>query len=79
MSNPFEAEDCTFHALVNDEGQYSLWPAFVDVPAGWKIAHGTDTRAACLDYIEKNWTDMRPLSLVKFMDENTPPPPQSES
>jgi MbtH protein len=71
MSNPFETEDGSFHAVVNDEGQYSLWPGFVDVPAGWRIAHGSDTRAACLDYIEKNWTDMRPLSLVKFMADGT--------
>ena len=69
MSNPFEAEDGSFHALVNEEGQYSLWPAFIDVPAGWRIVHGSDTRVACLDYIEKNWTDMRPLSLVRFMAE----------
>jgi MbtH protein len=80
MSNPFEAEDGTFHALVNDEGQYSLWPSFVDVPAGWRIAHGSDTRAACLAYIEKNWTDMRPLSLVKFMAEGeTQAPPKTRS
>jgi MbtH protein len=67
MSNPFEAEDGTFHVLVNEEGQYSLWPSFIDVPAGWKIVYGSDTRAACLHYIETNWTDMRPLSLVKLM------------
>lgn len=70
MSNPFETEDGVFHVLVNDEGQHSLWPSFVDVPAGWRIAHTADTRAACLEYIEKNWTDMRPVSLVKFMAEN---------
>jgi uncharacterized protein YbdZ (MbtH family) len=71
MSNPFEAEDGTFYVLVNDEGQHSLWPTFVEVPAGWKIVHGSDTRAACLDYVEKNWTDMRPLSLVRQMAESS--------
>jgi uncharacterized protein YbdZ (MbtH family) len=69
MSNPFEAEDGVFHVLVNDEGQHSLWPAFIDVPTGWKIVHGSDTRAACLEYIEKHWIDMRPASLAKFMAE----------
>lgn len=34
MTNPFEDENGTFLVLVNDEGQYSLWPAFLDVPAG---------------------------------------------
>ena len=70
MTNPFEAEDGVFHVLVNDEGQHSLWPSFVDVPGGWRIVHNSDTRAACLEYIERNWTDMRPASLVKYMTEN---------
>jgi MbtH protein len=26
-------------------------------------------KKACLEYIEKIWTDMRPLSLRRFMDE----------
>jgi MbtH protein len=67
MTNPFEDENGTFHVLVNDEGQHSLWPSWKDVPAGWTIAHKSDTRAACLDYIEKNWTDMRPKSLIEKM------------
>jgi uncharacterized protein YbdZ (MbtH family) len=67
MTNPFENEDGTYYALVNDEGQYSLWPAFVEVPAGWNIAHGEDRRQACLDFIEQNWTDMRPKSLIEEM------------
>lgn len=69
MTNPFEDENGTFHVLVNEEGQHSLWPTFIDVPAGWTIVHASDTRAACLDYVNKNWTDMRPKSLIKRMDE----------
>jgi MbtH protein len=67
MTNPFEDEDGTYHALVNDEGQYSLWPTFVEVPDGWTIAHEAGTRAECLAFIEENWTDMRPKSLVEAM------------
>jgi MbtH protein len=67
MTNPFEDEDGIYHALVNDEGQYSLWPTFVDVPDGWTIAHEADTRSACLSFIEENWTDMRPKSLIEAM------------
>ncbi|MEO3808647.1 MbtH family protein [Sphaerisporangium sp. B11E5] len=67
MANPFDNEDGTFFALINDEGQYSLWPAFADVPAGWEIVFGEATRKECLDYIEENWTDMRPKSLIEEM------------
>ena len=69
MTNLFEDENGTFHVLVNEEGQHSLWPAFLDVPEGWTIVHASDTRAACLDYVNKNWTDMRPKSLIKRMEE----------
>lgn len=68
MTNPFENPDGRYLVLVNDEGQYSLWPVFVEVPAGWTVAHPEDDRQACLDYIEENWTDMRPKSLVAQMD-----------
>ncbi|GGW82599.1 protein mbtH [Streptomyces lucensis JCM 4490] len=68
MSNPFENEDGRFLVLVNDEAQHSLWPSFAEVPAGWTVAHGEDTRQACLDYVETHWTDMRPKSLVEAMD-----------
>jgi MbtH protein len=68
MTNPFEDETAMYHVLVNDEGQYSLWPSFKDVPQGWTIAKKSDSRAACLDYINQNWTDMRPNSLIERMD-----------
>jgi MbtH protein len=29
MTNPFEDEDGEFRVLVNDEGEYSLWPTFI--------------------------------------------------
>jgi MbtH protein len=67
MENPFDNENGTFFVLVNDEGQHSLWPTFADVPAGWKVVFGEDGRQPCLDYIEKNWTDMRPKSLIAEM------------
>jgi MbtH protein len=66
-TNPFEDTEATFYALVNAEGQFSLWPAFAQIPAGWTVAHGTDTRQACLEHIEQHWTDMRPKSLVAAM------------
>jgi MbtH protein len=68
MTNPFEDENAMYHVLVNDEGQYSLWPSFKDVPQGWTIAKKSESRAACLDYINQNWTDMRPNSLIERMN-----------
>jgi MbtH protein len=68
MANPFDDENGTFLVLVNHENQYSLWPAFADVPAGWNIVLGETTRAACLEYIDENWTDMRPQSLIDEME-----------
>lgn len=67
MTNPFDDENGEFLALVNDEGQFSLWPAFAVVPEGWTVAHEKDTRQACLDFIEEHWTDMRPKSLIEEM------------
>jgi uncharacterized protein YbdZ (MbtH family) len=61
--NPFDDEDGNLFVLVNDEEQHSLWPVFADVPAGWRVVYGEANRAACLDYIEQNWTDIRPKSL----------------
>ncbi|OLT48801.1 protein mbtH [Saccharomonospora sp. CUA-673] len=61
--NPFEDNEGRFYVLVNDEGQHSLWPSFVDVPAGWRTVFGEDTREACLSYIDTEWTDLRPLSI----------------
>jgi MbtH protein len=67
VTNPFEDENGVFHVLVNEEGQHSLWPSFIDVPQGWTIVHNSDTRSACLEFINRNWTDMRPNSLIESM------------
>ena len=60
MTNPFEDPEATYYALINEQDQYSLWPAAIEVPAGWSVAHGPADRAACLEHIEINWTDIRP-------------------
>lgn len=66
-TNPFEDDSASYSVLVNDENQHSLWPAFAEVPAGWTVAFAKDSRQACLDYINENWTDMRPRSLAVSM------------
>ncbi|MEV5124691.1 MbtH family protein [Streptomyces decoyicus] len=65
MTNPFDDDSGSFFVLVNDEGQHSLWPTFAEVPAGWSRAYGEATRQECLDYVEENWKDLRPKSLIQ--------------
>ncbi|GGW93080.1 MbtH family protein [Streptomyces chartreusis] len=69
MTNPFDNENGTFLVLVNDEGQHSLWPVFAEIPQGWTTAFGEASRAECLEFVEQNWTDMRPKSLVARMED----------
>ena len=70
MTNPFDDENGEFLVLVNDELQYSLWPSFREVPAGWTAVGPRGGRKECLDYIEELWTDMRPKSLVDQMNKD---------
>jgi len=76
VTNPFEDPDGTYLVLVNDEGQHSLWPEFADVPDGWSVALSAAGRQECLDYIEANWTDMRPKSLIAAMEKSRETPPR---
>lgn len=69
MSNPFDDEDGSFHVLVNGEGQHSLWPAFVDVPAGWSTVLASTDRQSCIGYVNEHWVDMRPQSLIRAMED----------
>lgn len=64
----FDDEEREFIAVVNDEGQYSIWPADRDLPQGWNDAGRRGVKSVCLAFIEKTWTDMRPLSLRRAMD-----------
>ena len=64
MVNPFEDTNGTYMVLKNHENQYSLWPSFAAIPAGWSQVFGNDCRTECVKYIEEHWTDMRPSSLV---------------
>ena len=61
--NPFDDVGADFVVLLNDEEQHSLWPSFADIPAGWRRVYGEADRAACLEYIDEHWTDIRPRSL----------------
>jgi len=68
--NMDEKEDNTIYkVVVNHEEQYSIWPADRENPLGWRDAGKSGTKAECLAYIKEVWTDMRPLSLRKRMEE----------
>ncbi len=55
--------------LINNEEQYSLWPNCKSIPEGWKLVKKESTKDECLAYVDKYWTDMRPLSLKKRIKE----------
>jgi len=65
-----EEDDRTYQAVVNQEEQYSIWPAGRELPLGWQLAGKTGTRLEVLAWIEEVWTDMRPLSLRKKMGDS---------
>ena len=65
-----EREDTTIYkVVVNHEEQYSIWPADRENPLGWNAVGKTGAKAECLAYIKEVWTDMRPLSVRKRMEE----------
>ena len=65
-----ETEDTrAYKVVVNHEEQYSIWFADRELPAGWREAGKTGSKTECLEYINEVWTDMRPLSLRKKLDQ----------
>ena len=68
--NQNEPEETTIYkVVVNHEEQYSIWPADRENPLGWQDAGKSGSKAECLAYIAEIWTDMRPASLRKKMEE----------
>ena len=64
-----DEEGTRYAVVVNQEEQYSIWPADHEAPPGWSVVGKTGTKQECLEYIKGVWTDMRPLSLRKKMEE----------
>jgi MbtH protein len=58
-----------YKVVVNHEQQYSIWPEGRNIPLGWEYAGKVGTKEECLSHINSVWTDMRPLSLRKKMEE----------
>jgi len=59
----FDDDDGQYMLIINQEDQYSIWPAAKDVPAGWTTTEHAGTKAECVAKADEVWTDMRPLSL----------------
>ncbi len=65
-----DREDTTIYKVViNHEEQYSIWPSHRENPLGWFDVGKSGPKDECLAYIKEVWTDMRPLSLRKKMEE----------
>lgn len=57
----------SYAVVVNQEEQYSIWPTYRELPAGWKEIGKTGSKEDCLEHIKTVWTDMRPRSLQESM------------
>lgn len=62
-----------YFVVINHEEQYSIWPDWREIPLGWKAVGDSNTKEACLNWIETNWTDMRPKSLRDHLEKITSP------
>lgn len=63
MSSGSNSMQVNYEVVINQEGQYSIWPTNKIVPNGWSVVGKQGTKEACLAFISEVWTDMRPLSL----------------
>ncbi|MEV0460839.1 MbtH family protein [Catellatospora methionotrophica] len=64
-----EDDDQPYAVVLNHEEQYSIWPADRELPLGWHGDGFTGSKADCLAHIDEVWTDMRPLSLRRAMED----------
>ena len=69
MSQEEQEYSVLYKVVVNHEEQYSIWPVDRENPPGWRDAGRSGPKEECLAYIKEVWTDMRPLSLRKWMEE----------
>jgi MbtH protein len=63
-----DQEDSVYTVVINSEEQYSIWPESKPVPAGWRETGKTGDKKDCLEWIKEVWTDMRPLSVRRAME-----------
>ncbi len=69
--------DTVFDVVINDEEQYSIWPTYRAIPAGWRAVGKRGSKAECLAHVDEVWTDMRPLSLRRALEQQQSAKPAS--
>lgn len=68
----FEPRDdarAQWRVVLNDEGQYAIWPATRELPAGWWAEGVGGVRERCLARVQEAWTDPCPVSLRRRVAE----------
>jgi MbtH protein len=78
MNRDSEEDTTKYDVVVNHEEQYSIWPSGKEMPLGWTSTGETGAKADCLAYIQRVWTDMRPLGLRRSMADSDSPPKDPE-
>ena len=68
MAPDYREDSRIYKVVVNQEGQYSIWPADRETATGWKDAGKQGSKTECLAYIQEVWTDVRPADLRKIME-----------
>lgn len=64
------ADTDIYKVVVNNEDQYSIWPAVRENPLGWKDEGKTGSKTECIKFIKEVLIpDLRPWSLRKKMEE----------
>ena len=63
-----EEDRALYLVVVNQEEQYSIWRGDRPLPAGWRPEGKEGLKNECVEYIDRVWTDMRPLSLRRKME-----------
>jgi MbtH protein len=58
-----DARGVAYKVVINDEEQYSIWPAHRTAPTGWHEVGVRGSKQECLAHVEKVWTDITPLSV----------------
>ena len=67
MSDQGTKNEPNYQVVISDEGRYSIWPDYKEIPWGWRAEGKRGSKRECLDHIAEVWTDMRPLSLRRAM------------
>jgi MbtH protein len=57
MLNQTHYNEKIYNVVINEEEQYSIWPATKEIPNGWHKIGVQDLKDFCLLHIKEVWTD----------------------